>query len=277
MNGFLKILAEYDLTAGAGGAHHAAAPRAVTAEEVFGHLSQRADAAGTTGAAAQLAEGFSSTTLFHAAAVLLLVCYVLVLYRHPEILKSLREHIFSTGAGRNERLNDNRHDPLRGFSWGRMLLDTLFVCTAVVRLADLLMPTAAAALPPQARLLAVPIVAGVFCATVAYQNTMLALAGAVTVSRPLTSAIGRIRSIYFRLATVVLTPVLLLWVLSPAGRGVVFEAVIALQVIFIAVAFLRETFLLFISKKLSIYHWFLYLCTVEAFPLSLVCLLAVRG
>ena len=283
MNTYLNMLAcHYSAAAGpAACADRSLLPAA--AGDVFGALSQRAAegvemAEGSADAVNEVfaAAGFSSTVPFHAAVLLLLVCYVLVLYRHPELLKNLREHIFSAGAVRDD-MNDNRHDPMRGLSWGCLLLDILFVCTAAVRLTDMADPAAAAAMPLAARMLAVPVAAALFCMVAAFQSSLLALSGTVTVSRPLTSALARIRNIYFRLATVVLTPVLLLWALSPAGRGQTFAIIIAVELLLIVLAFLRETFLLFISKKLSIYHWFLYLCTVEAFPLSLICLLAARG
>ena len=273
MNGYLNILAEYERTAGAG----APALRCAAPDQIFGPLSQRAAGADAAAAVTHAAGGFSSTELFHAAAVVLLVCYVLVLYRHPELLRSLREHLFSSGAGRDEHLNDNRNDPLRGFSWGRMLLDTLFFSTAVVRLVDLAAPDAAAAVPPPARMLALPLAAALFGLTVAYQYSLLALSGAVTVSRPLTSTLAHLKTVYYRLVTVALTPLLLLWVLCPEGSGATFGIIIAMVLAAMVAIFMRETFLLFVSKKLSIFHWILYLCAVEAFPLSLVCLAAARG
>ena len=38
----------------------------------------------------------------------------------------------------------------------------------------------------------------------------------------------------------------------------------------------KESIELFISKKVSILHWILYLCTVELFPVSLIVLTAIR-
>lgn len=279
MNGFLNTLAQYYIEAGKGaGSGGAASLQAATPAELFGSLSQRAAEADAADMLAAATGGFSSTTLYHAVALLLLICYVAVLYRNPDLLRSLRDYIFSPGSVRDQHLNDNRtNDPLRGFSWGRMVLDALFICTATLHAIDVIAPGAAAALPAPARLIAIPAAAAIFGLTAAYQNGMLAVAGAVTVSRPLTSALSRAKSIYFRLTTLMLTPVLLLWVLASAGRNAVLESVILLEVLFVTVVFLRETFLLFISKKLSIYHWILYLCTIEAFPLSLICLLAARA
>lgn len=43
-----------------------------------------------------------------------------------------------------------------------------------------------------------------------------------------------------------------------------------------AILYLREVLNLFISKKVSILHWILYLCIVEVFPVSLLWLLVAR-
>ena len=275
MNHFLKTAAEYYSSAGA----EVPMLHAASAEEVFGPLSQLTGRLPADGVAAHMpADGFTSTSLFHAVAVALLICYIVVLYRNPELLKSLRDYIFSPSPARDQHLSDNRtNDPLRGFSWGQVLLDMLFVCTAALRIADIAAPDAAASIPPAARMTAIPAVAGIFCLMAACQRGMLALTGSVTVSQPLTAMLNRVRSIYFRLTTVVLTPLLLLCALDAGSGSRTFEIAILLGGLFIAVAFLRETFLLFIAKKLSIYHWILYLCTVEVFPVSLICLLAVRS
>ena len=273
MNTYLNALAEQLRTRAAESAAralHAAAP-----EEIFGTLSQRAaDAdADVAGAVADAGAGLCGTTLFHAVTVLLLVCYMTVMYRNPEILQSLREHIFSPSAADERHSGDNRSDPLRGFSWGVFLLGVLFFCTAVVRLAD---TVATVDVTAAVRMTAIPTAAALFAALAAYQYSVLTLTGAVTVSLPFTNALNRIKSLYFHLAAVVLTPVLLLWALMPAAEGRNAGIIMAAMSLCIVLAFLRETFLLFLSKKLSIYHWFLYLCTVEAFPVSLVCLVAAK-
>ncbi|MBQ5352799.1 MAG: DUF4271 domain-containing protein, partial [Alistipes sp.] len=36
------------------------------------------------------------------------------------------------------------------------------------------------------------------------------------------------------------------------------------------ILFVKETFLFFVSQKISILHWILYLCALEIFPLSLL-------
>ena len=102
------------------------------------------------------------------------------------------------------------------------------------------------------------------------------LIGALTLSQPFTAQIVLLKRTYFALAVIVSSPALLLFALCPPGRGGVWFTVIVAELTVTALLYFRETLNLFLSKKVSILHWFLYLCTVEIFPISLLWLLAVR-
>ena len=58
--------------------------------------------------------------------------------------------------------------------------------------------------------------------------------------------------------------------------GDVWFCIIVIELLATVFLYLRETLNLFLSKKISILHWILYLCTVEIFPISLIGLLAAR-
>ena len=63
------------------------------------------------------------------------------------------------------------------------------------------------------------------------------------------------------------------------------EGIVAKIALYISVAicsvslilFIKETFLLFRAQRFSIFHWILYLCALEIFPLSLLLAPIVRG
>lgn len=253
----------------------------VGADAMFGALSHHAGTAADTvvGEAAGAAAGLVGSPVFQIAAIALLLSYMVSLYRHPEVWRYLRINLLSSGAGRSERLYDGMYDSQRSFSWSSLLLGLLFAGVASVRaVAHAAASGAEAAVIPSAVVLwAVPAAAAMLCASAAYQWFMLRLAGEVTVSQPFASALLNTRKLYFRLAELLLTPAVVLYALCPPGSGKFFAWLIALQVAIVAIMFFRETILLFMSKKLSIFHWFLYLCTVEIFPLSLLCLLALRS
>ena len=102
------------------------------------------------------------------------------------------------------------------------------------------------------------------------------LAGALTLSQPFIAQLMLLKRTCFALGMILISPPLLLFALCPQGTGGVWFCIIAVDLAAAAVLYLKETLNLILSKKVSILHWFLYLCTVEVFPVSLLWLLAVR-
>ncbi len=60
-------------------------------------------------------------------------------------------------------------------------------------------------------------------------------------------------------------------------RDEIFIYVVIIELIAIAAMYAFHTLYLFIKQKVSLLVWFLYLCTVEIFPVSLVVLLVVKN
>ena len=110
----------------------------------------------------------------------------------------------------------------------------------------------------------------------AYQTIAVRLAGALTLSQPFIAQLMLLKRTCFALGMILISPPLLLFALCPQGTGGVWFCIIAVELAAAAALYLKETLNLFLSKKVSILHWFLYLCTVEVFPVSLLWLLAVR-
>jgi len=270
MNGFLRLLAE----SGASRPAADTAASAAAASDIFGPQSV------TASPAAEILDRTASLTSsapYHIAVVVLLLWYMLLLYRHPELVRAIRMRILSPDTSHSERLYDDRSTAGYSHFFGSIFVaGILFMCVLLVKYADILLP-AGHALPAEASAWSAPVMAAVFCATLLYQTTLLWLTGRITVSDRLTSALLYIKELYFAFALFLLTPALLLYALCPTGEGRVWSAIIVLQVLFVTVLFLRETILLFAAKKVSILHWILYLCIVEVFPVTLFCLSAARA
>lgn len=269
MDGFLRLLAEYSAAHpdAAGGA-----PPTVTAGEMFGPASVVADAAAQQSAAGSL----TASPLFHGAVVLLLLWYMLSIYRHPELIRAVRTRILSPDTSSSERLHDDRNAAGYTHFVGTIIVaGVLFASILLVKCVEAFLP-GGYVLPDWAAIWSAPAMAAVFMAVSAYQIALLWITGRITVSGQLVSALLYVKELYFGFALFLLTPALLLYALCPPGEGRVLAAVVALEVLFVAVLFLRETILLFMAKKVSILHWFLYLCTVEIFPATFFCLAAVR-
>lgn len=130
---------------------------------------------------------------------------------------------------------------------------------------------------PRGGALALALAASAACLALALlQFGALSLAGAVTLTQSFTGQLMHLRRTYFAVAFLALAPVCLLYILSDEGRGAGCLYVLAAEAVIIAALFLKESLTLFISKKIPILHWFLYLCIVECLPVSFIALMAVR-
>lgn len=109
-----------------------------------------------------------------------------------------------------------------------------------------------------------------------YGILLLRAVGGVTLTSGFTTQLIRIKRGYAALGAIILAPVILLFALSPLGSDTIWAGLLTAGWLITFLLYLRETFALFISKKISILLWILYLCAVEIFPVTLLWLLVVR-
>ncbi len=114
-------------------------------------------------------------------------------------------------------------------------------------------------------------------AVAVYESLILLLAGQVTRRRDVTDGLLYLKSVYLAEGAVFISPVMMLSLLSLRGGFNIWGIVLVAECAIMAILFIKETFAFFMGKKIPIFHWFLYLCTVEVFPLSLIWALAVRN
>ena len=248
-----------------------AAWRTVDAAELYGAQSAAVAAPGPrAGERASLVRNAA----FEGAVLLLAGLYVMLLYRHLGDVRSLLS-LISRDTASVERLAE---DPGRS-GFGRFLrvaaaIGLLFAGIAVVKGADELVPPhRAAALAPMA-VAALPGLATLLCALVAgFRIAALRIAGAVTRTQPFVGQLLLVGRIYFALAVLFAVPLVTLYALCPRGGGSLWLCLAAGALAVTSMLYLRESLHLFIGKKISILHWFLYLCAVEIFPVSFVWLL----
>ena len=227
----------------------------------------------------QSAEPISLTenAVFQSFVLLLAATYAMLLYRNLGDVRTLLDRI-SRDTATGQRLSE---DP-GGSGFSRFLniattIGMLFMGVMVVKYGDSLMPSRLGETLSHGAVLALSLLAtAACCGVVAYQMAVVRLAGAVTISQPFISQLVLLKRTYFALGVIVTSPVLLLFALCPRGTGSVWFCIIIIELAITAGLYLRETLNLFITKKISILHWFLYLCTVEIFPISLLWLLTVR-
>ena len=246
----------------------------VPAEEVFGTESVQVRVERLHG---MQGTSLTENPVFQGFVLLLAVTYAMLLYRNLGDVRLLLTRV-SRDRATGERLSE---DP-GGSGFPRFLniattIGMLFMGVMVVKYGDSLMPEHLTDLLSHGAVLALSLLATLACiGVVLFQLAAVRLAGAVTLSQPFISQIVLLKRTYFTLAVIITSPVLLLFALCPRGTGGVWFCIIVIELIVTAILYLREVLNLFISKKISILHWILYLCTVEVFPISLLWMLAVR-
>ena len=109
-----------------------------------------------------------------------------------------------------------------------------------------------------------------------FQVGLLRITGYVTLSRPITDQLVALKFNYLALSVVFLCPLILLFLLASPDTGHILSFGILILGGALLLLYLKESLMLFLSKKISILHWFLYLCAVEIFPVSFVWLSLTR-
>ena len=109
-----------------------------------------------------------------------------------------------------------------------------------------------------------------------FQMGAIYLASAVCENYAVGKALIGIKSLCLAVCFVVVIPFGILFLLSPDVPSMVGFFGMAFSILIALIIFVKETFLVFVSQKISILHWFLYLCALEIFPLSLILAPIVR-
>ncbi len=243
------------------------------------HALPSATAADLYGAGSILAQGVPSGTgsvlsaapALQAFLLVLGVLYVLFLSNHLGNVYTLFMHSAS-GSASGHRTADLRggsnYTPFLNLS---IVVGLLFSGILCMKIAAPL--TFTASVPQLALSLGV---SAALAAVLLLQTGMLKLAGAVTLTQEFMTELTGIKRSSLALYSILLPPVLLCYALTPAGRGDAWIYVILAETAIVLFLFLKESSALFAVKKVSIFHWFLYLCIVESFPVSLLCLLIAR-
>ena len=246
--------------------------REVAPEAIFSAASVQAEIPFGGG----LSSSLTATPTFGLLVLSILCFYCLMLYQHLSdavqlLARVTREH--TTG----DRLSEESIGGYNRFLTLCTILGILLAGVASMRyFAPWLPMTPLAVWPRTAAFVGALSVAVALCFIWLYQLVITLFIGRLTYTQQLLEQIYLLKRTSFAMLTLVATPFLALWLLTPVGEGNVWFWMIIIALIFTLVLYLYETLSLFISKKISILHWFLYLCGVEIFPISLLVLLVVR-
>ncbi len=213
---------------------------------------------------------------FNLFVVAIFVGYLFCLYRYFEDMMALLYSVFRRNVILSEKVVERRRSEIfSGFLGKLFLLGVAFV--GVLSLAWVNAGRGAElGIGQDMALYAVPLSIGIFLAIIIAQSIVLSVVGVVTQSLSMVSALIRVRLIYFVLCVVIVAPILLIALL---GQGAAYQVWMNMGLVAVAATLLlyaKESVELFISKKVSILHWILYLCAVEILPFTLVWQIATR-
>ena len=198
---------------------------------------------------------------------LIFIYYLFCICRYFDDIKVLLGSIFDSKIQHTGRAGERRRSDIFYGSLGKLfMLGTCFVGV----LAALAIARAGVGLPQQMMLYAPFAVMALYLGVILIQYLFLSIVGFVTQSYGEMAALMRIRLTYFVLGTVMVAPVLLMALIGTGVGADVWLNVVFVAIGVVGVLFIRESVGFFISKKVSILHWILYLCTVEILPLSLL-------
>ncbi len=248
-------------------------PRRAAAEEVFGTRSTIVVTRATTSGVQSLTEN----PVFQGFVLLLAVVYAQLLYRNLGDVRLLLGRISRDTTSGKRLFDDPGGSGFARFMNTTTAIGVLFLGIMAVKYGDALLPTPLLQRLSHSAVLVLSLLA-VTCSTVVLllQWGFLRLTGGITRSQPFVTQLLWVRQSYFALAVILISPALLLFALCPRDSGGGWFLLMIIELTITIFLYFRETFNLFLSKKISILHWFLYLCTVEIFPISLLWLLVTR-
>lgn len=206
--------------------------------------------------------------LFQILLLTLLLCTVLTIRasRRTGFFAAIFSHAMSDNfaSGRRNGVLPN------GFLNVAALTASLTVVVMAAAWCDFLLPESLGADSGISPFVVAAAAAAAVAATVAYQRLLLAAIGFISRSREFVDAVVYVKKTFFAAVALIVAPLFIVSSLSFGDGRIWWFRIIAALCCIVALLFMKETCILFVRKKVSILQWFLYLCAVEAFPLSLV-------
>ncbi len=114
------------------------------------------------------------------------------------------------------------------------------------------------------------VVLGVVAAIYFFQLLIIYSAGQLTSQSDFFGVLAKLKSGCYSVGGMTTIPSVLCYSLCEGGLQDVFMYIVGFQLLVVACIFFYKTFVLFLSKKVSVLHTILYLCAVEIFPITLI-------
>ncbi len=230
--------------------------------EMFGQESTM----GSYAAVEPLQPTLISEPLFQGLVIAGIVAYLFVLYRFWGFISHMWHGIITRRSERHMR-DEGGELPLQRFKLTVLALGVVLLSLVVVRFVDmsleansLVYDSSKAALAPLYALMAM-------MAMFLWQHILYKVVQWVTRS-DIMSAAGAVSLLNMVRCVVLLFPIVAIWLVAPDDMLSIWSIVLCVVMGVMSIIYLKETFVLFIGQKISILHWFLYLCTAILLPIS---------
>lgn len=216
----------------------------------------------------------SDSVPFQASVIILVIAYMTILLRSAGHVRAIIGAIFHSGGADPSIIEESDSAVMIRLMGGITLFSTLLSGIVMVKAADLILDAdIAAAIPPVIRS-ASPLIATAAAAAIVLWQLSLHRTVAWVCQDNEIKRLGNITYIFFTAGALLLFPLTAMMLLGSWSISSVWVIISALGIGFVCILYLKETFMFFTSKKISILYWFLYLCSVIVLPVSLICLLA---
>ena len=110
-----------------------------------------------------------------------------------------------------------------------------------------------------------------------FQKTVLKTTGHIILNRRFTDKIIYLRRLTISFLAVLTAPFVLMLALAPPAAAKILLIIVLIEYCAFVLFFLFRSWMLFIEQKISIFYWFLYLCAVEVFPLTVPVAIVLRN
>lgn len=219
----------------------------------------------------------TESVVFQSIALLLFILYFTIIRKNIEDVALLFSNISLSQNSNNSASGIKSGYRHTKFLYTMQLLGFAFVGLYIVKCAELIADVNILSnIPDALAAMLVPIIVVLSTIIVVYQVAMLSVVAWITLTKEFIEELIALKVALFSIFVVVVSPILLLYVLSPQEKGSIWRYTIMILVVLSIILHLIKSIRLFISKKIPILQWFLYLCCVEFIPISCIGVIITR-
>ena len=238
--------------------------REVSIEEMFGEVTER----GNGGEYLLYDRSLTQTPLFQSIVLATLIVYLAIILRSWGFIRSIWSDVFKTN-NEHRMVFEGGELPLQRFKFTAALLGFVVVALAIVRLAEnSIVPSSeiySSSLYTFAPLASMAAMLGYVVWRLAYHHGIGWVVGSVNFA-----VLSHIGYTNFVRSVVLLYPVTAIWLLTENGDSSTAGVALVVCVSVLLLLYLKDVFVFFLGKKISIFYCILYLCTAILLPWSLL-------